>query len=465
MKKYFTVLIILVLVSLLAVGCKETPSLAPTPGPAPTPAPAPAPVTTTGIDNFRLLISDEVNAIEDFSELHVTISSIGVHEAGGAGGWHEFTLNPEDDLDGDTVAGVDLRPLEDENALEIWSGTLPEGEYTKVFIYVESVKGILNGGAELEIKLPSGKLQISKPFTIGDDVVNFVYDITVIKTGKSDKYILKPQIAQSGAGQKINDVTPMENPEVTGEPEDSADELKLVIHGEPGPGAEITLSVTDDGTPVEGASVTVNGEEAGSTDVDGQLIILLPDTPGEVEIEATWGDKSGEIELDLEEQEEPEDSADELKLVIHGEPGPGAEITLSVTDDGTPVEGASVTVNDEEAGSTDVDGQLIILLPDTPGEVEIEATWGDKSGEIEFDLEEPEVAEPEWFEGAIISLNEGQEYSSPWSMTLEGVEGQVLVYVVELEGTPSVGAWAEIEGVLVDNTIEDAKAKIEEEDD
>jgi hypothetical protein len=74
------------------------------------------------------------------------------------------------------------------------------------------------------------------------------------------------------------------------------------------------------------------------------------------------------------------------------------------------------------------------------------------------------VAESEWFEGTIISLNEGQENSSPWSMTLEGVEGQVLVYVVELEGTPSVGAWAEVEGVLVNNTIEDAKAKIEEED-
>ena len=381
MKKYFTVLIILVLVSLLAVGCKETPSLAPTPAPmpAPTPAPTPAPVTTTGIDNFRLLISDDVNAIEDFEHLYVTITSVGVHRSGESGEWH--ILDPEPDPDGDDITGIDLKPLVGQNALAIWSGTLPEGEYTKVFIYVESVKGILNGGAELEIKLPSGKLQISKPFTIGDDVVNFVYDITVIKTGKSDKYILKPQIAQSGAGQKINDVTPMENPEVTGEPE------------------------------------------------------------------------------------EPEDSEDDLELVIHGEPVPGAEVTLSVTDDGTPVEGASVTVNDEEAGSTDVDGQLIILLPDTPGEVEIEATWGDKSGEIEFDLEEPEVAEPEWFEGAIISLNEGQEYSSPWSMTLEGVEGQVLVYVVELEGTPSVGAWAEVEGVLVDNTIEDAKAKIEEEDD
>ncbi len=49
-------------------------------------------------------------------------------------------------------------------------------------------------------------------------------------------------------------------------------------------------------------------------------------------------------------------------------------------------------------------------------------------------------------------------------MTLEGVEGEVTVYVTELEGTPAVGAYAEIEGVLIDNTIEDAEAEIEEEE-
>ena len=147
MKKYFTVLIILVLVSLLAVGCKETPSLAPTPSPAPaphlspmpaptptptpTPAPAPAttpaPVTATGIDNFRLLISDDVNAIEYFEHVYVTISEIGVHSGGESGNWTEFIPDTTE---------VDLKPLVGENALEIWSGNLTPGEYNKVFIYV-----------------------------------------------------------------------------------------------------------------------------------------------------------------------------------------------------------------------------------------------------------------------------------------------------------------------------------------
>jgi len=382
MKKYFAVLIILLLVALLAVGCKEIPSLTPVPSPTPTPQPSPMPALTpsptpapaTGAENFRLLISDEVNAIDHFASLNVTISSIGVHQAGDSGTWHIFDLDPP--------ADVDLRPLEGENALEIWSGNLSAGEYNKVFIYVDNVTGILDGadGDEADVKLPSNKLQISKPFTIGDSVVNFVYDITVVQAGKSGKYILKPQIAQSGAEQEFHVRT-----------------------------------------------------------LEGQ--------PGEPEEPEETGDSEGELELRLE-----------------GELGLGAEVILSVMDDGTPVEDASVTINGEEAGSTDADGQLVIMLPETPGEVEIEATLGDKSGEIELDLEEQEEAVLQWFEGNIIALEEGEENASPWLMTLEGVEGQVEVYVTEVEGTPTVGAHAEVEGVLIDNIIENARAVIEEEE-
>ena len=49
-------------------------------------------------------------------------------------------------------------------------------------------------------------------------------------------------------------------------------------------------------------------------------------------------------------------------------------------------------------------------------------------------------------------------------MTLEGVEGSVTVYVTELEGTPTVGAKTKVEGVLKDNTIEEAKVEVEEEE-
>ena len=225
-------------------------------------------------------------------------------------------------------------------------------------------------GEAVNVKLPSNKLQISKPFTISDSVVNFVYDITVVKAGKSNKYILKPQIARSGSDQKFNEVAP----EVQlGEP---ATELQLQLEGDTGLGMEVTIIVTEAGALVEGATVTINGEEVGITGVDGRLSIVLPDTPCEVKIEATLGDKRGALQAALEEHEQ----------------------------------------------------------------------------------------QPEWFEGTIIAIHQGEENASPWVMTLEGVEGYVTVYVTELEGTPSVGATARIEGILKNSTIEDGRAEVEAEE-
>jgi len=64
-------------------------------------------------------------------------------------------------------------------------------------------------GDNATVKLPGGKLQISKPFTAqADGTVSFVFDITIVKAGQSGKYILKPQVAESGSNQKFIDVTP-----------------------------------------------------------------------------------------------------------------------------------------------------------------------------------------------------------------------------------------------------------------
>jgi hypothetical protein len=317
---------------------------------------------------FALLISDEVNDIEDFEHLYVTISSIGVHQDGEPGVWH--LLDPEPDPDGDGIDGIDLRPLVGPNAVVIWSGNIAAGDYDKVFIYVSDATGVPVGAGEgetAEVKLPSNKLQISKPFTISSDsAVNFVYDITVVKAGQSGKYILKPQIAESGADQGFNDVTPEGQPEA---------ELQLQLEGNRGPGEEVSLLVTAEGSAVEGATVTVNGEEAGNTGADGRLTIILPDTAGKVKIQAILEDKSGKLKFELEEPE----------------------------------------------------GQL------------------------------------EWFGGTITAISEGDN-ASPWTMSLKGIKGSVTVYIAELQGTPSVGAKAIVEGVLKDNTIEQGKAEIENQD-
>ena len=50
---------------------------------------------------------------------------------------------------------------------------------------MDNVTGVLARGGTANVTLPSDKLQISKPFTIDDSLVKFIYDTTVIKAGNT----------------------------------------------------------------------------------------------------------------------------------------------------------------------------------------------------------------------------------------------------------------------------------------
>ncbi len=193
MKKCLAVLVILALLTINAGGCNELEKLL---GSSDNSS-----GSTGETVNFRLLISDEANAIGDFVELNVTITSIGVHKGGESASWTEFELDPAET--------VDLVELQDTNATSIWSGQLDNGDYTKIFIYVSDVEGVLNEDIEGEytVKLPGGKLHISQPFEVTDgEVTEFVYDITVVKAGGSGQYIIQPQIAESGPDQDFEEI-------------------------------------------------------------------------------------------------------------------------------------------------------------------------------------------------------------------------------------------------------------------
>ena len=148
--------------------------------------------------NFVFLISDDVNAIGDFESLDVSISKIGLLPSGDSDQWIEF--EPE-------VREVDLTLVQRDKSQEIWRGNIPEDEYSTVFIHVDGVHGVSKEtGQTVEVKLPSQKLHIPKSFQItADTVTSFTYDLTVVATGSPQsgiKYILKPQVAQSGADHK-----------------------------------------------------------------------------------------------------------------------------------------------------------------------------------------------------------------------------------------------------------------------
>ena len=262
-----------------------------TPPPTPEPAPAPSPIPEA---NFRLLISDDVNAIGDFESLFVTISSVGVHKAGDDGGWLE--VEPATEA---ATEGLDLVTLQGDNAQEIWNGTLPDGKYTMVFVYVSAINGTLNNGESTDVKLPSEKLHINTHFSILEDSpVSFVFDLSVVAAGSQQsgiKYILKPVVSQSGPNQEFTEVSP--------ERERERERLRLELEGNIARGETVTLLVTFEDEPVVGATVEVNGEEIGTTTDDGTISFTIPEDADELKIEVKKEEQEGELEIELSQAE------------------------------------------------------------------------------------------------------------------------------------------------------------------
>ncbi len=306
--------LVAVLLLVLMAGCVPMPGgVTPSPAPeegapattpeevAPPPAaePIPAPMPEA---NFRLLISDDVNAIGDFESLVVTIDSVGVHKVGGDGEW----------IEPPAVEELDLVPLQGDNAEEIWSGTLPDGDYNKVFVYVSEIDAELNTGDSTEVKLPSEKLYINTHFSIptpDDSPVSFVFDISVVAAGNQQsgiKYILKPVVSQSGPNQKFIEVSTQEREEEQEREREGEEEEELEVEGSVVrfTDTELVLSVAGEEVVITlDASTKIKGDLQDGSWVEVEAVVaggLLLAT----EIEVEEAEEEEEIEEEEEEEEE-----------------------------------------------------------------------------------------------------------------------------------------------------------------
>ncbi len=152
--------------------------------------------------NFVFSMTDDINAIDEFSKLDVTVEKVALLKSGESSGWVEFV--PEVQL-------FDLTPLRNGVTQELWQGNLPEGRYTKVRLYITQAQGILKiDGSTVNIKIPSERLQfdVTTSFQISSaNITSFTYDLTVFNRGKGpegEKYYLKPVINQSGVHQELS---------------------------------------------------------------------------------------------------------------------------------------------------------------------------------------------------------------------------------------------------------------------
>jgi hypothetical protein len=277
-----------------------------------------AATTDDGTGTVTLYVSDQPGAMGDFEHLNVTIDRVAYHQVNASGsapddapagnetdtnvtdaddeaeadaeerddggdgaedekgpGWHTY------DVENRTV---DLTELQGENATAVGQQRLPNGTYDKVFLYVSETNGTLTDGSSTRVKLPSGKLQLTEQFTVGNnESVDFVFDATVVKAGNSGKYVLTPVVSESGTDVPIKEVA---------EDEDSGLGARFV--GSVDRGAAATVKVTQRGQPVAGATVETDEGEY-TTAGDGTVTFDVPADAEAVEVEVAYED--GEVEL------------------------------------------------------------------------------------------------------------------------------------------------------------------------
>jgi len=167
-----------------------------------------------------------------------------------------------------------------------------EGDYSKVFVHVSEVDGTLTDGSSADVKLPSEKLQLNEEFTVeANSTVDFVYDITVVERGNTDKYNIKPVASESGTDVPIE--------RVDGETNDSDDapEVAAEFVGNVTAGENATVSVTSGDEPVEGTTVTYDGTDY-TTSADGEVTFAVPEDAEAVEVTVEYEDTETEIETD-----------------------------------------------------------------------------------------------------------------------------------------------------------------------
>jgi hypothetical protein len=350
----------------------------------------------SGGQNFRLLVSDEANAIGDFSELDVTVSELGLLQSGDSGKWIEIKIDP-------TVT-FDLKTLTGANASELWKGALPAGDYSKAFIYVDLVKGTLLNGDVIEIKVPSGKLQISQPFSVGGaqvadpsatasdtpaasstptsgpaDLTEFVFDISVVKAGNSGQYLIKPQLMDSGADQEYNEVSQQTANGQNGQKEDEDNgqvkfrgtiqsidtanqKLWTVTVGDQTLTVDVSNADLEGPEAAAGLTVKVEGTRTGNdvaaTEVNVNKAHGKPDKNTQIEgtISSMASDSNWKIK-----SEDGEKTVDVSAARIQGDPAAGDSVHIEGNQDDDTIIARQVQVKQDNPGNGQPDKTQVKL--------------------------------------------------------------------------------------------------------
>ncbi len=128
-------------------------------------------------------------------------------------------------------------------------------------------------------------------------------------------------------------------------------DVAVAVDGPADPGETVTVRATIDDRPIADATVSLDGSRVGTTNETGRLPVSLPGRE-RTTVDVTRGEASGNRTLRLAN----------VSVTASGFALPGLSITVSVTDAGRPVEGATVAVGGTTA-TTGPDGTASVSLP------------------------------------------------------------------------------------------------------
>lgn len=130
----------------------------------------------------------------------------------------------------------------------------------------------------------------------------------------------------------------------------------IAVTGEKEPGASVLLTVRVGDILIRDAPITVDGEEVGTTNGDGQLEISLPETTGDVSIQVEDGPITGSQTVTIPELELAVDTGTLPPMAL-------GSVTVEATIGGEPASGVPISIGGEEVATTGTAGTATVSLP------------------------------------------------------------------------------------------------------
>lgn len=157
--------------------------------------------------------------------------------------------------------------------------------------------------------------------------------------------------------------------------------LDVEIADPPIAGLDTTVVTTANDEPFGDVEITVDDQEIGTTDGDGNLPLTLPHQDETVLITAEYRSVRTTVEVNVSP----------LIVDIDARPMPGKDVPVEVVVGDEPLANATVSIDGEEQALTDTNGLTNVTLPDDTGISEVVVGYGSVTVEEELDIRPLEI--------------------------------------------------------------------------